>query len=90
MIRPATLYGEAPKNEVGLDTKYFDRSSSKKKEITVHGGDQYRPFLHVNDMVDLYVFFIKKYKNIKSGLYNASSGNMKVIEKAKLISKIDS
>jgi nucleoside-diphosphate-sugar epimerase len=89
LIRPATLYGEAPKMRLDLTLNILTEQAAKKKVINVHGGEQYRPYLHVNDMVDLYIFLIKKYKKIKSGPYNASSGNMKVIDKAKLISKIN-
>jgi len=89
LIRPATLYGESPKMRLDLTFNILTQQAATKKTITVNGGGQYRPYLHVNDMVDLYIFFVKKYKGIESGPYNASSGNMKVIDKAKLISKFD-
>ena len=61
--------------------------AAKKNKITVFGGKQYRPFLHVNDMVDLYLFLIINKNKIKQGTYNIASGNMKVIDGAKLIQK---
>lgn len=88
MIRPATLYGYSPKMRMDLTMNILTGQAAKKKEITVFGGRQSRPYLHVNDMVDLYIFFIKNYKKIKSGSYNASAGNLKVIEKAKIISRV--
>lgn len=89
IIRPATLYGNSPKMRLDLTMNILTKQAARNKVITVHGGQQYRPYLHVNDMVDLYIFILNKYKKIKSGAYNASSGNLKVIDKAKIILKLD-
>ena len=87
-IRPATLYGYSPKMRMDLTMNILTGQAANKKEITVFGGKQSRPYLHVNDMVDLYIFFIKYYKKLDAGPYNASAGNLTVLEKAKIISKI--
>ncbi len=87
IIRPSTLYGESPKMRLDLTMNILTMQAAKKNKITVFGGKQYRPFLHVNDMVDLYLFLIINKNKIKQGIYNIASGNMKVIDGAKLIKK---
>ena len=89
IIRPATLYGESPKMRLDLTINILTKQAAINKVITVHGGNQFRPYLHVNDMVDLYIFLLRNFKKVEQGVYNASSGNMTVLDKAKLISKID-
>ena len=56
-----------------------------KREINVFGGKQIRPFIHIEDMVDMYLFFLKK--NIKPGAYNASFGNLSALNTAEEIIK---
>ena len=87
IIRPSTLYGESPKMRLDLTMNILTMQAAKKKKISVFGGQQYRPYLHVNDMVDLYLYLIHKKSKIKQGTYNIASGNMKVIDGAKLIKK---
>ena len=57
-----------------------------KNVIQVFGGKQTRPFIHISDMVDIYIFFLKSKK--KPGIYNASYGNLSALKTAKEIKKI--
>ena len=58
----------------------------KNKKINVFGGLQKRPNIHIDDITDLYIFFLKK--NIKFGIYNAGFENLSIINIAKKIQKI--
>ena len=87
-IRPATVCGYSPKMRMDLTMNILTGQAAKKREITVFGGKQSRPYLHVNDMVDLYIFFVNNSKKIPEGCYNASAGNLSVLQSAKVISKI--
>ena len=57
----------------------------QKKKITVFGGKQVRPNIHLKDLVNLYIFLLEK--KIPTGTYNAGFENMSIISLAKKISK---
>ena len=59
----------------------------KKKIITVNGGSQIRPNIHVEDLTNLYIFLLNKGKKI-NGIYNAGFENLSVLNIAKKIQKI--
>lgn len=49
ILRLATLYGLSPRMRFDLVVNYFSMKASTEKEISVFGGGQWRPFLHVAD-----------------------------------------
>ena len=55
--------------------------------ITVFGGNQIRPNIHIQDLINIYKFFVNS-SSIKPGTYNAGFENLKIIDIAKKISKI--
>tara|TARA_Y100001980_G_C14540974_1_gene318842 strand:+ start:111 stop:1082 length:972 start_codon:yes stop_codon:yes gene_type:complete len=86
IIRPSTLYGYSPRMRLDLTMNILTKQAALNNEILVFGGKQWRPFLHVKDMASIYLFFIKR--NLPQGVYNASNGNLRVIDKAKIIQKL--
>jgi len=58
----------------------------KNKKITVLGGNQIRPNLHIQDMVQIYHHFLIK-KSLPAGCYNAGFENISIIDLAKKIQK---
>ena len=62
-------------------------SALRKNKIQVNGGKQTRPNIHIDDMVRLYLFFLKKNKKY-SGIYNAGFENISILNLAKKINKI--
>ena len=84
-IRPSTLYGASPRMRLDLTMNILTKHSAIDNQIKVFGGKQWRPFLHVKDMANVYIHFIRK--DLKPGAYNASDGNLRVIDKAKIIQK---
>jgi nucleoside-diphosphate-sugar epimerase len=54
------------------------------RRITVFGGDQVRPNIHIDDMVDLYLF---AFERRLAGVYNAAFENLTVLEIAELIAR---
>jgi nucleoside-diphosphate-sugar epimerase len=85
-IRPSTLYGASPRMRLDLTMNILTKHAALKNQIKVFGGKQWRPFLHVKDMANIYIHFLRK--NLKQGSYNASDGNLRVIDKAKIIQKL--
>ena len=56
------------------------------QEINVYGGNQLRPNIHINDMVDSYVLLIDNTSNLKNGeIYNVGNQNYTVNEIANIV-----
>jgi nucleoside-diphosphate-sugar epimerase len=56
----------------------------KNNKITVFGGEQTRPNIHIKDMANIYIHFLEN-PNLESGYYNAGFENMKIIDIAKKV-----
>ena len=50
----------------------------KNKKITVFGGDQTRPNIHIRDMINVYLHFLKN--DSLSGIYNAGFENISILD----------
>jgi nucleoside-diphosphate-sugar epimerase len=85
ILRPATICGLSERMRLDLTVNMLTFHSLKKKKIIVYGGKQKRPNIHIDDMIDAYIFFLNK--KIKFGIFNVGFENMSIIQIAKLISK---
>ena len=85
IIRPATVCGYSPRMRYDLTVNALTISALKKKTITVYGGSQVRPNIHIDDITDLYLLITKK--KIKPGIYNAGFENLKVKKIAEIVQK---
>ena len=54
VIRPATVCGVSPRQRLDLAVNAMVASAVLKGQVTVHGGDQRRPHIAIEDMVRLY------------------------------------
>jgi len=63
----------------------FIAKALQEKEITVFGGNQYRPFLHVEDAADSIIFALEK---DLTGTYNVMSENFTILNAAKKIKEL--
>ena len=89
-LRPATVCGISPRMRLDVSVNMLTYQALKNKKITVFGGDQTRPNIHIRDMINVYRHFIQN-RNIDSGCYNAGFENISIIEIAKTVQKfIDS
>jgi|TARA_B110001452_G_C15204127_1_gene417738 nucleoside-diphosphate-sugar epimerase len=86
-IRPATVCGYSPRMRLDITVNMFAMQALKNKKITVHGGKQIRPNIHINDLINIYLHFIKK-PSLPSGFYNAGFENLRVIDIAKKVKKV--
>lgn len=85
ILRFGTLFGLSPRMRFDLVINLFIAQALKKGEITVHGGSQYRPFLHVKDAANSLIFALEK--NL-TGTYNVISENFTILEAAQRIKKL--
>ncbi len=89
IIRPATVCGYSPVMRLDVTVNMFVFQALTKKSITIFGGKQIRPNIHIKDLIRVYKHFINK-PYLPSGFYNAGFENMKLIDIAKKISRITS
>ena len=87
IVRPATVCGVSPRMRFDLSVNMMAYQAIKNKKMTVFGGQQTRPNIHIDDLLDLYQFFLKKNKKF-NGIFNAGFENLKIIEIAKKVKKI--
>jgi len=83
IIRPATICGLSPRMRLDLTVNLFTLQALRSGVITVHGGQQYRPSIHIDDMTDLYLFMLEHPE--LTGIYNAGFENHQLIEIAHTI-----
>ncbi|MDB3895206.1 SDR family oxidoreductase [Candidatus Pelagibacter sp.] len=85
-IRPATVCGVSPRMRWDISVNILTLNAIKNKIITVFGGNQTRPNIHITDLIRIYDFFLSK-KNIPEGIYNAAFEIFKIKDVAKIIQK---
>ena len=86
-IRPATVCGFSPRMRLDVSVNMLTYQALKNGKITVFGGSQTRPNIHIQDMVNVYKHFLKN-KDIPSGCYNAGFENVTILDIAKQVSKL--
>jgi len=85
-IRPSTVCGYSPRLRLDLTVNILTNHAINNGKITVFGGEQKRPNLHIEDMTDLYLFILgQPSKKIHKKIYNAGYENYKVSEIAKKV-----
>ena len=78
-LRPATVCGYAPRLRLDLTVNILTNLAINNGRITVFGGEQLRPNIHVEDMTDLYVMLLEQPDEMIDGkTWNAGYHNLKV------------
>lgn len=83
-IRPATVCGYSPRMRLDVSVNMLTMQALKNGRMTVFGGDQTRPNIHITDMVNVYRHFLAK-PNLPSGCYNAGFENISILDIAKKV-----
>jgi nucleoside-diphosphate-sugar epimerase len=85
-LRPATVCGYAPRLRLDLTVNILTNHAINNNRITVFGGEQLRPNIHVEDMTDLYVRLLESPEEVIDGkIWNAGYDNLKVREIANVV-----
>lgn len=88
-IRPATLCGYAPRQRLDLSVNILTNHAINAGKITVFGGSQKRPNLHVQDMVDLYQLLLEvAEEKIAGKTFNAGFQNLSIMEIAQIAKRV--
>src|SRR4029077_17356924 len=84
IIRPATVCGLSPRMRLDVVVNMLTMQALTKGAITVLGGDQTRPNIHIDDLVDVYLFSLEQRLR---GVYNAGFENLTVREIAEAVAR---
>jgi len=75
-LRMGTLYGPSPRMRFDLALNVMVGSAIQAKEIIINGGDQWRPFLHVEDAADAFIKMLEnKNKKLNGQVYNVGTNS---------------
>ena len=86
ILRPATVCGFAPRLRLDLTVNILTNLAINNGRITVFGGNQLRPNIHVDDMTDLYLTLLEAPDAAIDGkVWNAGYHNLKVMEIAEKV-----
>lgn len=89
IVRPATICGYSPRQRLDLTVNILTNHAVNAGRITVFGGTQMRPNLHMQDMIDLYVSMLEyPDEKIAGQIFNAAYQNYSVADTAKIVKEI--
>ena len=85
-IRPATVCGYSPRCRLDLSVNILTNHAVNTGRITVFGGEQKRPNLHIEDMCDVYRVMIEAPADKIAGqTFNVGHQNLKISEIAEVV-----
>jgi nucleoside-diphosphate-sugar epimerase len=85
IVRPATVCGLSPRMRLDLSVNLLTFQALKNSKITVFGGDQVRPNIHVDDLSAVYRHILSG--KAPEGIYNAGFENISILEMARTIAE---
>ena len=84
-LRKATIYGPSPRMRFDLVINTMTGMGLTEGKIIINGGEQWRPFVHVEDVADCYIFMLEADpQKINGQSFNVGSNeqNVKIIDLA--------
>ncbi|MCP4150964.1 MAG: SDR family oxidoreductase, partial [bacterium] len=88
-IRPATVCGYSRRLRLDLTVNILTNHAVNRNKITVFGGQQKRPNIHIEDMTDLYCLLLELPEEKLAGkIYNAGYENHTVSEIAGMVRNV--
>jgi nucleoside-diphosphate-sugar epimerase/dTDP-4-dehydrorhamnose 3,5-epimerase-like enzyme len=85
VLRLGTAYGLSPRMRYDLVVNAFAARAVKFNKITVFGGEQERPFVHIRDISRAIVHVIK---NNLSGIFNVRGQNLSLLNLSEIVKEI--
>lgn len=88
-VRPATVCGYSPRMRLDLTVNILTSHAVNTGKITVFGGQQMRPNIHIEDITDLYIQLLTApVEKINGEAFNAGYENHKVEELAQIVKRV--
>ena len=89
VLRPATVCGFSKRQRLDVIVNIFTNLAFHKNEISIFGGNQLRPNIHIKDMAEAYDILINAKKSQVSGeVFNAGYENKTVLDLANTVKKV--
>ncbi len=77
ILRLSTVFGLSPRMRFDLVINTLTIHAAKRKKISIFGGDQWRPFVHVSDVAEAIITVLESpIDKIKGQIFNVGSNNM--------------
>jgi len=88
-IRPATVCGYSPRQRLDVVVNILTNLAFHRREISVFGGAQLRPNIHIADMVEAYLVLLRAPREkISNEIFNAGFENQTVRDLAETVQKV--
>lgn len=88
-IRPATVCGYSPRQRLDLTVNILTNLAVNCRKITIFGGAQKRPNIHVDDIADLYVDLLERpSEQIAGKIFNAAYQNHTVAQLGEMVRSV--
>jgi nucleoside-diphosphate-sugar epimerase len=89
IIRSATVCGYSPRMRLDLTVNLLTAHAVNRGKITVFGGEQKRPNIHIEDITDYYVELVQiPEEKIAGKIYNAGCENYRILQIAHMIKEV--
>ena len=85
IIRPATVCGLSKRFRLDVSVNMLTYQAYKNKIITVLGGSQIRPNIHIIDLCNIFLHFLSTKKSYSNQIYNAGFENLSILDIANKI-----
>jgi nucleoside-diphosphate-sugar epimerase len=89
ILRMGTLFGYSPNMRFDLFVNTQTAKALVGDVITIYGGDQWRPFLHLEDAVEAYLLCLKAPLEVVAGeIFNVVSTNQQIIDVGHIVKRL--
>jgi nucleoside-diphosphate-sugar epimerase len=89
ILRPATICGYSPRMRLDLSVNILTNHAVNRGVITVFGGEQKRPNLHIDDVADVYLMLLElPAQRVAGEIFNAAYQNHTIRELADIVKKV--
>jgi len=89
ILRPATVCGYAPRQRLDVVVNILTNHAYHNKKIKIMGGDQMRPNIHIDDMVDAYIHVLEQpEEKIQGEIFNVGYHNHTVSEIGNIVAQV--
>ena len=89
VLRPATVCGYSPRQRLDVVVNILTNLAYHKRKISVFGGKQLRPNIHIKDMAKVYDVLIEAKKSKVSGeIFNVGYENKTVLDLANTVKSV--
>lgn len=79
IVRPATVCGYSPRTRLDVSVNMLTMQAVQNGLITVFGGKQTRPNIHIQDITNVFIHFLDNGDKY-TGIYNAGFENISILD----------